>query len=356
MKIALMGGWNMDSGAAFHTEMVGRSWVKAGHDVKVFSFVKENFHGTNIIGADEPYVTRCFTTWSATPQKLDPHPFLACDYDIFVAEDHGMFPKDQLGKIFNRIRKKAKTIAVVHDGRLSEDPSYYQFKWDAIVSFDRRYIDFLQKGYEQKKLYEIPYPCYPATKGDKISARKKLGIPEERRIVFLFGPSAKTAIDIMPAINKTGRKYPITVLLTTKDKPGIEKFTALRNEMKNIMIEIREEAPDIGRLYDYLHAADVLFFGKKSAEQAVVSSTVYQCLGSGCIVLARDSNYVETFKDAVLKYKNVEDVPVKLECVFNEDLIYKNTLKNAHRFVENNSAEIVAGRFIELFNKLLTEE
>ena len=93
MKIALMGGWNMDSGAAFHTEMVGRSWVKAGHDVKVFSFVKENFHGTNIIGADEPYVTRCFTTWSATPQKLDPHPFLACDYDIFVAEDHGMGPR-----------------------------------------------------------------------------------------------------------------------------------------------------------------------------------------------------------------------------------------------------------------------
>ncbi len=353
MKIGLMGGWNTDSGASFHTEQVGRSWVKSGHKVTVFSFYKDSFHGTNIIGKDEDYVKRCFTTWSAEPTRLDPRPFLTGDYDIFVAEDHGMFPNDLLGNIFHMIKRKAKTVAVVHDGKLAENPSYWQFDWDAVVSFDKRYMDFMKTGHDPMKLYEIPYPCNPLRKGNKKLKRKKLKIPMDRKIVYMFGPAAKMALDIVPGIDRAGKNFPVTLLLTLKDKPGIDKFNALKKQMKNIKIEIRHEAPDMDRLYDYLHASDVLFFGKGSAGHAVVSSTVFQCLGSGCVILARDSNYVELFGKGILRYKNQADVTKNLTEIFSESKLYEKTLVEADSYVNKNSDKVVADRMLDLFRELL---
>ena len=87
MKIGMMGGWNTDSGASFHAELVGRAWVEQGHDLKVFTFYDYAFHGTQITGKDEDYVTRCFTVSRSETQELDPVPFLTEKYDIFVAQD-----------------------------------------------------------------------------------------------------------------------------------------------------------------------------------------------------------------------------------------------------------------------------
>ena len=126
MKIGLMGGWNTDSGASLHTELVGRAWKKMGHEVNVFTFYRESFHGTNIIGNDENYVTRCFTVSGAQKVEMNPVPLLTADYDVFVTEDLGMLPMDHLGRIFSRIKKKAKTVTVIHDGDLARKASFYQ--------------------------------------------------------------------------------------------------------------------------------------------------------------------------------------------------------------------------------------
>ena len=34
MKIAMMGAWNTDSGASIHAELIGRSWIEKGIDLK----------------------------------------------------------------------------------------------------------------------------------------------------------------------------------------------------------------------------------------------------------------------------------------------------------------------------------
>jgi len=352
MKIGMMGGWNTDSGASFLAELIGRAWVEEGHELTVFTFYDYAFHGTQIIGVDEDYVIRCFTVSGYTPNTLNPVPFLTTDYDIFVVQDLGMLPKDLLGKIFHRIKKKAKTVNVIHDGKLAEDPAFYQFDWDAIVCFDERYKSFLVNAYDRAKIHAIPYPCYPLAKGDKVEARKKLGLPQDKKIVFGFGPAANSTIEVVPPIAELRKDYPILLLVVTKDKTGIQEFRKLQKQ-GIVEIALREEAPDIKRLFDYLHASDALIFNKKSASNVVVSSTVLQCLGSGCPIVARDSNYVEYLDKEVMKYSREEELKKKLCAIFDESEEYKITMKAAEEYVKSISAQAIGKLYIALFNTLL---
>jgi glycosyltransferase involved in cell wall biosynthesis len=280
-------------------------------------------------------------------------PFLTADYDIFVVQDLGMLPKDLLGKIFHRIKKKAKTVNVIHDGKLAEDPAFYQFDWDAVVCFDERYKSFLVKAYASDKIDVIPYPCYPLAKGDKVEARKELGLPLDKKIVFGFGPAAKTTVEVVNSIAELSRDYPLLLLVVTRDTTGIQEFGKLQKQ-EIMEIDLREEVPDIKRLYDYLHASDALIFNKKSASHVVVSSTVLQCLGSGCPIVARDSNYVEYLDKEVMKYSSEEELKKKLCSIFDESNEYKITMKAAEKYVKMNSAQAIGKQYIELFNSLLS--
>ena len=47
-KIAMMTAWNTDSGVAIHAEPVGKAWIEMGHDLRIFTFLKDDFHGEHI--------------------------------------------------------------------------------------------------------------------------------------------------------------------------------------------------------------------------------------------------------------------------------------------------------------------
>jgi glycosyltransferase involved in cell wall biosynthesis len=180
-----------------------------------------------------------------------------------------------------------------------------------------------------------------------------LRLPPDKKIVFGFGPAAKTTIEVVHSIAELSRDYPILLLVTTKDKTGIQEFRKLQKQ--GIMeIDLREEAPDIKRLYDYLHASDALIFNKKSTSHVVVSSTVLQCLGSGCPIVARDSNYVEYLDKEVMKYSSEEELKKKLCAIFDESEEYKITMNAAEEYVKKKSTQ--AKLYIALFSTLLKEK
>jgi len=106
-------------------------------------------------------------------------------------------------------------------------------------------------------------------------------------------------------------------------------------------------------LYDYLHASDALILHKESTEKTVVSSTIYTCLGSGCPILARDTNFVENFGEEIIKYYYLDEFSSSLEEVFEQKKRVKMTLRKAGEFVRRNSSYEIGRRFIELFEKLL---
>ncbi len=354
MKIALMGGWNTDSGASVHTELIGRNFVKLGHDLKVFTFFDYAFHGSQITGEDEDYVIRCFTVSSYPEQKLNAVPFLVNDYEIFVTEDLGMLPKDLLAKIFLHIKRKAKTVTVIHDGKLTDDPSFYQFDWDAIVSFDHRYRDFLIKGYPPEKVHIISYPALPWNPGDKKEAREKLGIPMDKKVIYSFGPGALRALKIIDPLKELCEKYPVMFLITAGED---DILNAYKEKLKDWKCELKliKEAPPIEKLYEYLYASDLLLYHRESKPHVVLASTIFQCLGSGCPIVASESNFTELHGEEILKFSNSEELKQAVIDVFEQTDRYKKTIEKAKEFATKNSAEEVAKKFIKLFENLLKQ-
>jgi len=244
-------------------------------------------------------------------------------------------------------------VAVIHDGKLSEDPSFYQFPWDAIVAFDDRYRSFLADAYWDDTIVEISYPAYPLVRGDMSAARAKLGLPAKGKIVFLFGPAAAPAVGAIPALEdlcqENGDRL---VLLVTQDEEALQGFRAARNA-GGLRIEIREEAPGIEKLYDYLYASDALLFHKHSAGHAVISSTVFQCLGSGCPIVALDSNYLYPFREGeVLSYQHLEGLKAHVRDALSKGEGYRRCCQAVERFLAKNNATEVARRFIQLFTSL----
>jgi hypothetical protein len=351
MKICLMGGWNTDSGASLHGELIGREWVRHGHKLIVLTFKEYAFHGTQITGEDEDYVDRCYTVRGYNPLEFNPLPFLTSDYEIFVVEDLGMLPKEPLGQIFYRVKKKASVVNIIHDGRLSEDPAFYQFEWDAIVCFDERYKKFLKEVYDLDKIHTISYPCHSLQRGSKEDARKLLDLPLDKKIVFGFGPASEKILDDIDALYNIAEEYPLMLLILNKKKEILKKFNSLVGSGK-LEIKTREEAPDINKLYKYLHAADLLLFNKEAPQWVVISSTVYQTLGSTCPIVARNAGFISDLNQEVLKYTNHDELEDCIRSVFNQSKKYKETINAALEFVKINSAEKVAERYIELFNRL----
>ena len=349
MKIAMMSAWNEDSGVSIHAELIGREWVKMGHDLKVFSFLTHDFHGTAIVGKDEDYVARRFTTSKAKSPYLDPRPILEADFEIFVTQDLGMLPKDCLGKIFHHIQRKASTITVIHDNGPSADPSFYQFDWDRIVCFDHRYEEFLKKCHPEEKICLIPFPCMPLRRGDKKAAREKLGLPQDKKIILIFGQRLKEHITIIPLIREVSSHFPCLLLIVC------QKDIDLLKGLEMVDMEIRQESPSIEGLHNYLHASDVLIIHRSPCNGVVVSSTAYQCLGSGCPILASNTNFFETMKDVLVTYSDFEEFKVNLMDILIEGEKYQASECALEAFLRLNSAEAIARQYIDLFEIMLEE-
>jgi len=344
MKIVIMSRWNTPCGVSLHAELVGRAWVEMGHDLKVLAPVEWESYRTQ---SDEPYVERCYRLPKPERKEeffFDPKPFIKNGCDVFVVQNLEILPMKELLAIYPIIKSGSKTIFVVHEGRLPKDPIFYKFDWDAIVCFDGRYKRFLRNIYDKDRIKIIPYPCHPMFHDDKIEARRKLNLPLDKKIIFNYGIGIYRHLHLLPTIERVGQRYLLMLLTLTHIPEWFELFSTVKERYK--FIELRRGDISIKELYTYLHASDCLLVHKDSAEAVVVPSTCYLCLGSGCPILAYDTNFFETLNNEVVKYSSLEAV---LEDVFEERENIKFTLKAAEKYVRKNSSYDIARRFIELF-------
>ena len=342
MKIGMMSAWNQDAGPAVCAELIGRQWVKERHEVRIFSYILSSLHGRTIIGKDEEFVCRCFGT--GEKGYLDLKPILKHKFDVFITNDLGMFPMDELAKIFPLIKRTAKAVNIIHESGISSNPSFYNFDWDRLVCFDARYKNFLLKVYPPGLISIIPHPVCPWKPGDKIEARKKLSLPLDRHILFIFGQELSEKLKILESLRVLSKKYNILLVIVSLQPPG-------HLEENGLKIEFRKEIPDLDRLHDYLHAADALVINRGWREKkVVVSTTIFQSLGSGCPVLAYDSNFVENIpNEVIIKYSSYEEFEEKLVRLF-EDGDERDVLKKAQEeYVRRHSPEKIAKAYLELF-------
>ncbi len=258
-------------------------------------------------------------------------------------------PMGDLPKIYPSIKARSKTVFVVHEGKPPKDPAFYQFEWDAVICFDERYRRFLKHIYPEDTISIIPYPCHPIVHGDKIEAWRKLDLPLDKKIIFNYGIGVYRHLHLLPTIKRVNRDYPLILLTMTHIQDWYELFDAVRGIYP--FIDLRKGDIPMRELYTYLHAADALLVHKDSAEAIVVPSTAYLCLGVGCPILAYDTNFFETFGKEVVKYS---ELGAALKEVFEGRDNIKSTSEAAEQFVRRNSSEIIAERFIGLFESLFS--
>jgi len=342
----MMSAWNQTSGVSIHAELVGREWIKQGHNLKVFSFIEDDYHGRSLIGRDESFVTRCFGTCQKT-NYLNPIPFLEGDYEFFVVQDLNMLPRSKLSSIFHMIKRKSKAIHVVHENRLSEDPSFYEHDWDKFVCFDERYRSFLSRVYSVDKICLIPFPCMPWIEGDKGEARKQLGLPQDRKIILVFGQKWRhLGQEEIQVLRKLNSKIPLLLLIISETQrvSGIEGFACA----------FKKEVLERDELYRYLHASDTWLYPKRSIDNtAVLSSTIHLAMGSGCIPVVRDSNFLFGVKEAVLSYRDKDEFEEKLIEAFEQREEWRRTKIEAQRYVATHESGKIAMMFIDLFRSLM---
>ncbi len=347
MKIGMMSSWNATCGASVHAEFIGRAWIKKGDKLTVFAPLK----GCQTREKDEVYVVRNYGL-KKDPLKedavpFDLHPFIDRDYEVFVHQNIPPMPIEKLFAIRTKIKEKAKTVLVVHEGRPSANPCLYQFGWDAVVCFDERYKNFLINVFPEEKIHIIPYPCHPICPGDKMEARKRLDLPLDKKILFTYGIGVHQYLHLLPTLERLNSRYPFIFLIATKHKDWFDLFETLKKRYN--FIELRGETPTVERLYNYLHASDAFIFHKDSSQDVVVSSTVYMCLGSGCPILTHATNFVETLDKEVTKYSELDELSEKIKAIFEGSEEYKQSLEAAKEYVKKNSSYEIAERFIRLF-------
>ena len=80
----------------------------------------------------------------------------------------------------------------------------------------------------------------------------------------------------------------------------------------------------------------------------MVASTIYVCMGAGCPILASASNFVETLKREVLKYKRLDELE---KLLLKKEGKLESVVEAATKYVNRNSADKIAMKFIRLFKK-----
>lgn len=90
----MMSKCSTDCGVSVQAQLIGREWVRMGHQLRAFSFLTSDFHPTAIADEDEDYMATCFNS--------------SC-----IAQDLRILPKDELAKVFHYIWRKA--VTVIHD-------------------------------------------------------------------------------------------------------------------------------------------------------------------------------------------------------------------------------------------------
>jgi len=342
MNIGMMAAWNTDSGVAVHAEPLGKAWVEMGHELTVFSFIKDDFHGNGFTGEDEDYVIRCLGTKKTN--FLDPRPILTRHFDVFVIQDLLMLPTESLAAIFPILKKRSLVFHVVHENIIPEDVQFYQFDWDGVIYFcDRQ--DFLQDVYPNARL--IPFPCFPRRRKNKQEARKNLGLPPDKKIIYLFCQRGYQPFcrDLPEELKED------TVLLVII--PSGEEFLEEKNPPPWMIVR-REKPLSHERFDDYLFAADAVIMHKyRSRNHAVVSSTVYQALGAGCpILVPGDSDFFYPFDQEVIRYQDAEDLRNILVKIIAGDGKYLNTMMEVDKFVNENSPERIAEEHLQYFEDI----
>lgn len=369
LKIIIMGSWNTDGGVSRHTTPLVEWLIEHGYKIKVFTHHKECTHGYPLDVEDEEFVYRCFTLpGKKIPRRTSFDAELLLNtveqegYNIFLAEDLGMLPMEELLEVFPRIKGGTKTILLNHDNIAKPDDSpFWKFEWDAIANFLPQQNRFMKKHYPLEKIHCIEFPAYEQSRANIKKSCGKMNLPTDRNIILTFGEY--NMVDFLPAVCVMKKDDPSIFLLALVYNEELKiKLKMQIAEMKKIYSdigydEIRIENSSWQRRRDYVHASKIVIFDKGEGVMgsgAILSSSAYQIIGWGTPILARDNFFFSPFRDGeLLKYKNDSEFTECVRIHIHDDNKREKIIARANEFAINHSPGKTASLFLKLFNGLI---
>lgn len=352
-RIALMSSWNALCGVSIHAELIGRALLEMGHELRVFAPSQYEDDETPLcFKVDEPYVIRnysflrygdrCVDEELLSSMFLDPTPILEEDFDLLIVEKPSSIPLKGLMEFL--LRFEGRTLAVLHECRRPANPYFYRVGWDAVTVFDERFSRLFSEVF-RGRFHIVPYPCHPLEKRDRTEERRRLHLSGKAEILLSFGrPQEPEAV--IEALRQLWRERPELRYLCLVGDVGL--YRRLRGlEAGHPFLEVRFNRPPIDGLYGYLSAADALLIHKAEARGEVrLSSTAYLCLGSLTPILCSDVGHFHPFDGEVLKYRSLGEMRGLLRLILEGGC--EEMEERVRRFVEERSAERIAGRLLEI--------
>jgi len=328
-----------------HAELIGFEFIKMGYNLKVFAPTVESackwWHHKIIRRKDEKFVTRCYVEVDPNLTSngwLDEEKIVVEDLDYLIVESYASIPHNWIEKLVKKIKSKTVAVAVIHE-RFKREIGYSDLhSFNAVVVFDERYFrEIVPSCKDIGKI--IPYPCHPIKKGKRKFA-------EDVLTFFSFGrqPVAEYK-DYIEVLENLSRSYDfIYKVIRSDDLLPFEKPWLFQ----------KKDKLNTEQIYKLLHSSDIHLLPKGKIKGVVVSSTLFQCLGSLVPVVAPNTRHFESLPEEkpLVIYNNTSDLKLKLISLI-EDEWYRNKVINlAKRYVEKNRSDKIAKKFIELFEEL----
>jgi hypothetical protein len=278
MNIIVLSAWNTDSGVCFHTEPLVKSWIKAGHEVRVITHVETDTHGKIIKYPDEDYVSRAFGTRKSNILIPSGFPYNDMKHvDAIVLCDLRMITSNVILKFIMWARlvyPNIKIGQVVHEAMYPTDLSnaFTRFAWDFNIYFDKRQKEFLDKLYLEPTLHYFPFPV----------AQWRGDVPthwDERK--------------------------PLVIEYTDRGYVGCPKIEEI-HDIANVLTVGEDDSDSDGFIQvlgfdEMCKQADALILYKFTKDKrAVVSTTALQAIGTGVPVIApEESDFFDDMKECI---------------------------------------------------------
>jgi len=350
VKIALIGRWNATCGVSLHGELIGRELVRRGCSLRVFAPLPESagrWWHHRIVRRDEDFVRRVYTELSPEGEEghLDPAGILSERFDVLLVESYEKLPYRDVEEVVRRLRERGvPAVAVIHES-CPEDLRYTDLAvFSTLVVFDERYLkEVLGERAGDTEVEILPYPCLPVREGNRKFA-------EDGRIVFFsFGRQPVEEYgDFLYVLRKLRKDYPRLVYRIVRAGEAVGAEEEWIFEEQRIL--------DIEDIYTLLHSSDFHLLPKGRTDRVVVSSTLYQTIGSLCVTVAPDTRFFETLprgeEAPVVLYRDRSELEHRLRELLESPELRERIRENARRFAEENSLLKVADRFLKLLGRL----
>ncbi len=303
-----------------------------------------------VLGRDEPWVRRVYDEVWVGRERFDYGAILDGGYDVVLVEAYRGLPRRPLAELVRKLRGRSLTVAVIHEGDADGVRPFLEMGFDLYVVFDRRFVDELFGPYKGKVRVEIvPYPCAEPPQVDPW----RPGFAEGRLLFFSFGRQPVEEYEpFVKALDRLARSYDLVYWVVRTDDARLP-FE------RPWMVEWRRKL-SLEEIYSFLRGCDIHLLPKGRTKKVVVSSTLYQVIGSLTPTVVPDTRFFETIPTdergvgAVVKFRDVNDLVEKIRMLVEDEEVRRTVVEEARRLFESCRASRVARRFLRILEGSLT--